>query len=145
MALRLQRDEQATINLTPLIDIVFLLIIFFMVGTKFSELDEAEKNLALQVPQVTDTKALTEAPRKRNVNVMKDGTILLDREPVSLDQLYQRLAAAREQYQQTGVVVRGDSESIYQHVADVIATCRRAEITDLSISVRVANKGATLR
>ena len=65
MAIKIPRDDQSTINLTPLIDIVFLLIIFFMVGTKFSELNEAEKNIALQVPQVTDAKALTAAPRKR--------------------------------------------------------------------------------
>ena len=44
-----------------MIDIVFLLIIFFMVGTKFSELNEIERDIALQVPQVTDARALTSA------------------------------------------------------------------------------------
>jgi biopolymer transport protein ExbD len=51
MPLKTHVDEQPTLNLTPMIDIVFLLIIFFMVGTKFTEL---ERKMALEVPQVGD-------------------------------------------------------------------------------------------
>ncbi len=47
MPLKTHQDEQPTLNLTPMIDIVFLLIIFFMVGTKFAEW---ENKLALKVP-----------------------------------------------------------------------------------------------
>ncbi len=118
-----------------MIDIVFLLIIFFMVGTKFSELNEIERDIALQVPQVTDARALTSAPRKRVINVYRDGRIVLDEKPVSIDQLQMELANARLQYQKLGVVIRGDADSRYQNVANVIATCRKADITDLNISV----------
>jgi biopolymer transport protein ExbD len=45
------------------------------------------------------------------------------------------LANARLQYQKLGVVIRGDADSRYQNVANVIATCRKADITDLNISV----------
>jgi len=38
MPLKTQQDEQPTLNLTPMIDVVFLLIIFFMVATKFDEM-----------------------------------------------------------------------------------------------------------
>ncbi len=118
-----------------MIDIVFLLIIFFMVGTKFSELNEIERDIALQVPQVTDARALTSAPRKRVINVYRDGRIVLDEKPVSIDQLQMELANARLQYQKLGVVIRGDADSRYQNVANVIATCRKADINDLNISV----------
>ena len=47
MPLKIQRDDQTSINLTPMIDIVFLLIIFFMVSSRFTELNE--RDLALQV------------------------------------------------------------------------------------------------
>src|SRR5210317_1840938 len=98
MALKTLRDEQPTLNLTPLIDIVFLLIIFFMVGTRFSELSEEEKNIGLKVPQVATAKTLTAAPQKRVINVFEDGQITLDGETVSLDQLQVRLAEGRAQY-----------------------------------------------
>ena len=67
MPLKIQRDDQTSINLTPMIDIVFLLIIFFMVSSRFTELNE--RDLALQVPAVANANALTSAPRKRVINV----------------------------------------------------------------------------
>jgi biopolymer transport protein ExbD len=138
MPLKTHLDEQPTLNLTPMIDVVFLLIIFFMVGTKFAEL---ERSLSLKVPQVSDVEALAPAPEKRVINVYSDGSITLDRETVSLDQLQQRLAAARSQYESLGVVVRGDAEGAFQNVAGVLSACRRAGIQDMAISVRLASRG----
>ena len=138
MPLKVHRDEQPSLNMTPMIDIVFLLIIFFMVGTKFTELSESEKEIPLDVPEVGQVDALTAAPKKRIINVYEDGTITLDGNSVSLLQLKNELMAAKQQYDQLGVVVRGDGNSLHQNVTEVLATCRRANITDLGISVRVA-------
>jgi biopolymer transport protein ExbD len=139
MPLKVQKDIESSINLTPMIDIVFLLIIFFMVGTRFSELNEIERNIPLQVPAVSDATALTSAPRKRVINVLEDGSILLDKRDVTIDQLKAELTNAAQQYKQLGVVVRGDEATRYDNVANVIATCREAKINDLNISVRLAN------
>ncbi len=141
MPLKVNKDDQQSINLTPLIDIVFLLIIFFMVGTRFSELNEQEKSIQLEVPQVGAAVALTAAPKKRVINVLKDGKIVLDNETVTIGELYDELTDTKNQYQKLGVIVRGDANSKYQNVADVIATCKRADISDLNISVRVAHAG----
>ena len=145
MPLKVNRDDQQTINLTPLIDIVFLLIIFFLVGTRFSELNEQEKSIQLEVPSVGAGAALTAAPKKRVINILADGTIVLDGDTVSLGELHEELEETKAQYQQLGVIVRGDASSKYQNVADVIATCKRAEISDLNISVRVASANKASR
>ena len=63
---------------------VFLLIIFFMVGTKFVEM---ERKMAVKVPEVSDVAALTPAPQKRVINVYRDGTIALDDRPLTIDEL----------------------------------------------------------
>lgn len=120
-----------------MIDVVFLLIIFFMVGTKFTEL---ERKITLQVPQVSDVKALSPAPDKRVINVHRDGQISLDRDPVSIEQLVERLARARDEYMDLGVLVRGDAEGTFQNVAEVLAACRKAGISDMGISVRLARR-----
>ncbi len=134
MPLKTHLDEQPTLNLTPMIDIVFLLIIFFMVGTKFSEL---ERKIGLRVPEVSNVEALTPAPEPRVVNVYADGQIMLDRTPVSdLEELTRQLAAARSQYSDMGVLVRGDAEGKFQRVAEVLSACRQAEVRELGISVR---------
>ncbi len=135
MPLKTHHDDPPSLNLTPMIDVVFLLIIFFMVGTKFTEL---ERKISLQVPQVANIKALSPAPEKRVVNVHQDGRIILDREEVSLPQLVERLEAARSEYAELGVLVRGDAEGAFQHVASVLGACREAGISDMGISVRLA-------
>ena len=137
MPLKTHLDEQPTLNLTPMIDVVFLLIIFFMVGTKFTEL---ERKIALEVPQVSDVKALTPAPERRVINVHRDGRIEVDRAFVSLDELVQHLASARREYADLGVLVRGDAEGEFQNVAGVLGACRQAGIAEMGISVRLARK-----
>lgn len=135
MPLKIHRDEQTSINLTPMIDIVFLLIIFFMVGSRFSEIQQTERDIALRVPQVQSAQALTHTPGKRIINVYSDGQITLDQKSVTLPELENQLATARQQYQKLGVVVRGDRESQFDQVAQVIATCERVKIRDLNIAV----------
>ncbi len=138
MPLKTHLDEQPTLNLTPMIDIVFLLIIFFMVGTKFSEL---ERKIGLEVPSVVDSGTLTAAPAKRVVNVYRDGTLTLDREDVTLEQLTDNLAVAQRQYSDLGVLIRGDATGQFQRVAEVLNACKQAGIAELGISVRLASKG----
>lgn len=134
MPLKTHLDEQPTLNMTPMIDIVFLLIIFFMVGTRFSDL---ERKLGLQVPEVTDHGALTAAPERRVINVYRDGRIELDDQPVTLEVLRDRLDNARRQYAELGVLVRGDGTGPYQNVAAVLNACSQAGIRDLNLSVQI--------
>jgi biopolymer transport protein ExbD len=136
-------DEIPTLNLTPMIDVLMLLIIFFMVGTKFIE---SEKAMQLQIPTVRDkADALMAAPSKRVVNVYQDGTFSLDGKPVNLEQLTNRLTSARSQYKGLGVLVRGDAEVDFQRVASVLNACKQAGIADLGISVRMAKAGTSTR
>ena len=80
MPLKTHQDEEPTLNLTPMIDVLFLLIIFFMAGTKFTD---QESRLNLKLPQVAQEGALAPAPEKRVINVYQDGRISFDREFVT--------------------------------------------------------------
>jgi biopolymer transport protein ExbD len=137
MPLKTTTDEMPSINLTPMIDIVFQLIIFFMVGARFTEL---ERKVDLSVPAVSSAAALSPAPEKRVINVYRDGQIDLDRQPMTLPQLTKELAAAHGQYAELGVVVRGDAEGPFQNVAEVLTACRQAGISEMGISVRLGTK-----
>jgi biopolymer transport protein ExbD len=135
MSFRNQTEEMPTLNLTSMIDVLFLLIIFFVVGTKFIE---AERQIELKLPQVARNDALSAAPEKKVVNVYRDGQITLDRKNVSLVELKDQLAAARSQYQALGVMVRGDGSTPFERVANVLNACKQAGIADLAISVEIA-------
>jgi len=134
MPLKTTVDDPPAINMIPMIDIMFNLIIFFLVGTEFASL---ERNIALRVPEVVDKGALTQAPERRVVNVYRDGSVTLDESSVTLVELTERLAAARTQYSDLGVLVRGDGQGQFQRVAEVLNACKQAGIQELAISVRL--------
>ena len=138
MPLKTYQDELPAINLTPMLDIVFNLIIFFVVGTRFIG---AETKLPVKVPEVSEAGKLQPAPEKRVINVYRDGRISLDDRFLTADQLRQELTAARGRYAGLGVVVRGDAEGTFQNVATVLNACRQAGISEMGISVRLPAKG----
>lgn len=133
MPLKPQFDEAPSLNLTAMLDVMFLLIIFFMLGTRF--IDE-ERKIGLKVPEVAAQGTLGAAAARREISVHRDGTITLDRVPVNLEQLTARLALARRQRSDLSVLVRGDAQGAFQNVASVLTACRRAGIHDLGITVR---------
>jgi biopolymer transport protein ExbD len=131
--LKTRPDETPALNLTAMLDVVFLLIIFFMLGTRFAD---EERQIALQVPMVVNRGALDAAAQRKAVNVYRDGTITLDGKPVTLDELTARLAAVGGQTRNLGVLVRGDAQGQFQQVAAVLNACKQAGINELGISVR---------
>jgi biopolymer transport protein ExbD len=138
MPLKTYQDELPSINLTPMIDIVFNLIIFFVVGTRFVG---AESKLPVQVPEVSEAGKLAPVLEKHVLNVYRDGQISLNDKFLTTGQLRQELEAARTRCPGLSVIVRGDGEGTFQNVAAVLNACRQAGIADMGISVRLPAKG----
>lgn len=142
MPLKTQTDELPTLNLTPMIDVVFLLIIFFMAASKFAEV---EADIELQLPEVAVAAPLTSAPKQRIVSVKQDGSVQLDGEELSLAELTSKLAAAQNEYPQLSVVIRGDAACAFQHVAAALAACKDAHISELGITVKLAQDSSSTK
>ena len=135
MPLKTHHDEMPLLNLTSLIDVLFLLIMFFMLGTKFAQY---ERKIKLEVPTVSDGKALSSAPEKRVVNVFQTGQVTLDGQIVNLKELTARLASARSQYKDLGVLVRGDADGDFKNVAGVLNACHQAGVVRLAVAVKTS-------
>lgn len=140
MPLKVTNDENLSLNLTPMIDVVFLLVIFFMVATRFTEL---ERNIELELPQVAAAGAAATPPAPRVVAVTADGTVLLDEAPVTLAELTTQLATSVREQSDVQVVIHGDSRTAFQHIAAALAACREANVSELGITVEVAAAGAS--
>jgi biopolymer transport protein ExbD len=138
MPLKVQQDEPMQLNLTPMIDVLFLLIIFFMVATTFGDL---ERNMELKVPEVADAGDSVQPAKPLVINVFADGTLDLDSQPVTLEELKSRLVEARERRGQPTVVIRGDAQCAFQNVASALSACKGADISELGITVRMAAGG----
>lgn len=126
-------EELPSVNLTPMIDVVFLLIIFFMVGTQFTK---PEREIALKLPGVGGLTTMVSAPDRQEVAVTAVGQIIFEGQPVSVEQLVNRLQVLRLQYPDLKVTVRADGEAKHQFVVDVLEAARRAKVSDLTTAVR---------
>ncbi len=131
---RLRRNsEDATINLTPMIDVVFLLVIFFMVGSHFGE---AEGRIEVNVPGVGELRSIARVPDERLVEVTRSGVITLDRTVVSEQQLAEQLRFAYNQYPDVKVAVRAEGGESFQRVAEVMQVIRSSGVKQMALAVR---------
>jgi biopolymer transport protein ExbD len=141
MPLKLQHDEMPALNLTSMIDVLFLLIIFFMVSTKF---DEMERNIDVAIPQVGEAGESTQQEKPIVVTVFADGHLELDGQAVTAEELVTQLSS-RGSLGRPSVVIRGDATCQYQHVATALSACRRANISELGIAVRLDGMATSRR
>ncbi len=130
-------EELPSVNLTPMIDVVFLLIIFFMVGTQFTE---KETQIDLKLPGAGELQAMVAPPDRREIVVTAEGAILLDGQSLSPEQLSAQLQTMRSRFPDLRVVVRADGKAQHQAVAAVYGAVNRAGVADMSIAVRFQNQ-----
>jgi biopolymer transport protein ExbD len=135
MPLKTQLDEHPTLNLTPMIDVLFLLIIFFMVGTQFVQ---RERSVKVNVPTVGSLRTLASVSDTIIVNVHGDGTIVMDDVEYPAELFPGALQTAAQQRPNLGVTVRGDASVPLQHVLTVLTACKQAGIRDVGLPVRLA-------
>lgn len=126
--------EEPTINLTSMLDVVLNLIIFFMISTQFIQ---EERQYDVKLPTVSDAAALSGQPDEIVVNVTADGAFQVKSQPLSQTELEGLLKAARDRFPGQAVVVRADGAGKYQPVMDVLATCRKTGIRNVSLANRL--------
>ena len=121
-------------NMTPMIDVVFQLIIFFLVS---SHLAKQEAHLKLPLPEARSGLADKPSEKPRlSVNVLVDGTLLFGGRQVTADELRSQLAERKsDKGEEVEVRIRGDRGTPYKHVEPVMLACTRAGIWNVSYSV----------
>ena len=132
---RFKRSSVAsTLSLTPLIDVVFLLLIFFLVTSEF---EEEERRLDIVLPSATSAVPMTGKPREVVVDVDSEGSSYLHGQLTSLDEL-QRLLSVAVQSNPTNqtVVIRADRQTSFQPVVSVMDVCNRTGVSDYSVTTQ---------
>lgn len=127
------RDEDALaepeFSMAPLIDIVFQLLIFFMVATTYSN---KEKELGIDLP-TTQSGESSVAPQELVINVFRDGRITLGGRDVERDDLAAALAQAADGNVEIAVTIRGDRQVAHETVVAVLDACGIAGLSNLSV------------
>ena len=120
----------AELNVTPLLDLAFVLLIIFIITTPL-----LTSNIPVQLPTGSRNNNQPLDPKSiRTVSIDRNGQIYLESKPVDLPVLEQELITFREATPDAGVVLHADKSLRYQQVMDVIDTLKRAQIGRMDLS-----------
>ena len=128
-----RQPEPANMQLAPMIDIVFLLLIFFIVTWQFTK---SETELSVSVPTAQEG---ADPERQRGeivINILANGMIKIEGTSVDLPQLLKKLASIAAQYENQPVRIRGDGGVAYQRIVEGIDTCQKAGIWNISFATQ---------
>ena len=116
------------INITPLLDLAFVLLIIFVITTPL-----LEQSINMKLPRGGQPDKFLNKRDIRTVEVSVTGVYALDKQRMGLDQLIARLASDFHINQNIVVYIRADQECPYKNVADLIDRCQRGGITRYSL------------
>ncbi len=119
MNLRPRRDDTTDINLTPLIDVVFLLLIFFMVSTTFKD----DARIQVQLPEAQGEEAPQEEPSVLEVTIDREGFFYVNERQVvdrQIETLKKALAGAAGDNRELPVIIKADAATPHQAVMSVM-------------------------
>lgn len=118
-------------NLVPMIDVLFLLLAFFIISWQFSQ---SETELNVSVPTAEEG---TDSEQQRGeiiINILADLSIRVEGRTVTLPELQEKLTSLAKDYKNQPVRLRGDATVPYQRMVDVIDTCQKAGIWNISFA-----------
>ena len=125
MRLPVESEESDIPNLTPVIDVVFLLLIFFLVATRFAEED---REMELPLPDASEAMPLTVAPKEIFINIDAQGHFFVGGKQVEAAELEQILVRAAATNPHQAAVIRADKNVSFQQVVTAGNLCKRAGV-----------------
>src|SRR5690606_1582729 len=134
MNLSPRKHEEPDVNLTPMIDVVFLLLLFFMVSTSFIH----ESSLKVNLPQASGEK-LTEQPDPVNIVIKANGEFLINDQLLAVvdsNSLSQRLQQIVADTHDPHIIISADADAKYQHIVTAMDTLQHLGYSHLTLAAR---------
>ena len=130
--MQIQSEEKPydDINITPMLDLAYVLLVIFIIMTTASV-----QGLKVNLPKASAAPSLAK-PQTKAITVTNEGKIFLDTIPVTLEELAQRLSQIKAQTPDFPVVVRGDGQTQYQKIMDVLDLLGRVGITQVGLATK---------
>ena len=125
------RSKAPALALTSMLDVIFLLLYFFVTVSVFSQW---ESEISIKLPNAKTAEAPERLPGEIIVNLAKDGAISVNSVGLSLEELGARLAKVAKFYPGQPVIIRADKEVRYETLVKLIDTCRASDIWNFSLA-----------
>jgi biopolymer transport protein ExbD len=118
------------INITPMLDLAYVLLVIFIIMTTATV-----QGMKVNLPKASAAPSLAQQTTKA-ITVTNDGKIFLDTVPVTLAELEQRLVQQRALTPEFPIVLRGDSQTQYQNVVDVLDLLGRLNFNQVGMATK---------
>jgi biopolymer transport protein ExbD len=122
-----ESESSTTIELTPIIDMVFLLLIFFLVATSFHQ---TEREMQIALPVAASAGPISTTLREIVINIDEEGTIIVSGSAMQPDDLRALLEEAVAGNPDQKVTVRGDRHATYDAIVAVLDVCKLSGIQE---------------
>ncbi|KAA3606029.1 MAG: biopolymer transporter ExbD [Planctomycetota bacterium] len=122
--------DELSPNLTPMIDVVFLLLIFFMLATTFLD---PEKEIDIDLPVAESGEQGASELEQIYINVHKDGSVTISGKDVSSEELKRVLRQVAVRNPDTQITIRGDRQVHHQAMVSVYDACGIAGLVNLAV------------
>ena len=134
-----RRSRAPALALTSMLDVIFLLLCFFVTVSVFSQW---ESEISIQLPNARTAEAPERLPGEIIVNLAKDGSVRVNGVTLSLADLQSRLAKVSKFYPGQPVIIRADKETRYDDLVSTIDACRAADVWNFSLATENAQGDA---
>ena len=124
-------SRPAALALTSMLDVIFLLLCFFVTASVFSQW---ESEISIQLPAAATAEQPSRLPGEIIVNLAKNGDIAVNGKTLALSDLESRLARISKFYPGQPVIIRADRDVKYESLVKVIDTCRAADVWNFSLA-----------
>lgn len=125
------RSKAPTLALTSMLDVIFLLLCFFVTVSVFSQW---ESEISIKLPNAKTADAPERMPGEIIINLAIDGTISVNSAEMTLEDLGARLAKVAKFYPGQPVIIRADKAVRYEKLVELIDTCRASDIWNFSLA-----------
>ena len=125
------RSRAPVLALTSMLDVIFLLLCFFVTVSVFSQW---ESEISIKLPSAKTADQPGRLPGEIIVNLAKDGLVKVNGTVLSLGELQERLRKVAQFYPGQPVIIRADRETKYESLVQVIDTCRGANVWNFSLA-----------
>jgi len=123
---------QTGFQMAPMIDIMFLLLIFFMTAAVYAQW---EKKIGIKVPVTQTYDAGMRSEGEIIINIEADGGIFIGTAKITEQRLYNLLSDAAPEYQNQPIIIRADAETKHRDVMKIMDICRKVGIWNISFAV----------
>jgi biopolymer transport protein ExbD len=131
MQFRRPRKEDARIEITPLVDMVLLLLIFFMLSTTFIVTPGIKVNL----PKASAEKVSREQKEVRLI-ITEDNRVFLEKTVVTMNELERKLRGVAQKNPQTLVIIQADAKALHGKVVEVMDVAKTSGLNRLAIATK---------